>query len=267
MEDPETIFKPGYKEIPDFTGTPFEKITAEWAWKGATGKGMKVAIIDSGIDGTHPALEGCIKGGIEITEDGRNIRALDKLSGDVFGHGTACAGVIHSIAPEAEIYSVKVLGSTLRGGGSSFLAGIKWVIDNGIPIVNLSLGTTRDAFFGPLHGLADRAYFNRLVMVAASSNAPNPSFPAIFSSIIGVRAIYCENPFDFSYSDNPPVEFLARGVDVKLPWLKHRYETCTGNSFAAPHITGIIALILSKYPWLTPFMIKTILYSLAVKRK
>jgi subtilisin len=260
------IFKSGYSEIPDLSETPFAAFTPEWAWKGATGKGIKVAVIDSGIDTTHPALEGCVKKCVEVVGEGDDINIVECKSGDAFGHGTACAGIIHSIAPEAEIYSVRVLGNTLRSTGEMFIAGMKWVIEQEIPLANLSLGTTREKYFGSLHSLADRAYFNRLIMVAARSNAMLPSFPATFSSIIGVKAIYSSEPFEFYFSDTPPVEFLIRGVDVKLPWLNHQWENCTGNSFAAPHLTGIIALILSKHPYLAPFMVKSILYSIAVSR-
>jgi len=260
------MFKQGYNFIPKIQETPFEKITPQWAWGGATGKGIKAAVIDSGVDPTHPALENCVKRCVQLVPDKKRYRISECASADSFGHGTACAGAIHSIAPETEIYSIKVLGKNLRGAGEAFLTGIKWAIEQGIPLINLSLGTTRERYFSPLHSLVDRAYFDRLLIIAAHSNSPTPSFPAVFSSIIGVKAIYTEDPFEFYFSENPPVEFLVKGVDVKLPWLDHGFEMCTGNSFAAPHLTGIIALILSKHPWLSPFAVKTILYSIAVKR-
>ncbi|MCD4782765.1 MAG: S8 family serine peptidase [Candidatus Eremiobacteraeota bacterium] len=253
-------------KFPDLSGTPFEHITPQWAWGDSTGAGIKVAVIDSGIDRTHPALESSIAGGVDIRKTKNGIEHIEGDHTDAFGHGTACAGAIHMLAPEAEIYSVKVLGNTLTGGGDVFLKGIKWVIENKIPLANLSLGTTRDRYFAPLHSLIDSAYFKKLLMVAAQNNAPTPSFPAVFSSIIGVKAVDIEDPYQFYFNDYPPVEFLTKGVNVKLPWLKHGYETCTGNSFAAPFLTGIIARMLSKHPWLTPFMIKTILYSIAIQR-
>ena len=259
------MFEKGYTQFPDLNGTPFNNIDPQWAWGGATGAGVKVAVIDSGIDKTHPFLDQSVKGGVEILNSSGEIEFREGDHPDAFGHGTACAGAIHKIAPDAEIYSVKVLGRTLRGRGEAFLSGIKWVIDKGIPLVNLSLGTTKDKYFGPLHSLVDRAYFNRLIMVAAHNNSPTPSFPAVFSSIIGVKAIDIESPYKFFFSHYPPVEFLVKGENVRLPWLNHGNEVCTGNSFAAPFFTGIIALILSKHPWLTPFMVKTILYLIALK--
>lgn len=261
------MMEKGYSQFPDLKGTPFDDISPEWAWGGSTGAGVKVAVIDSGIDMDHPFLENCVKGGVEIVNSSESLQLHLKEGNhcDAFGHGTACAGAIHSIAPDAEIYSVKVLGNTLRGRGDAFLSGIRWVIENKIPLANLSLGTTRDKYFAPLHSLMDRAYFSRLVMVAAHNNSPTPSFPAVFSSIIGVKAVEEEDPMNFYFSSFPPVEFLVKGENVRLPWLDQSFETCTGNSFAAPFLTGIIALILSKHPWLTPFMLKTVLYALALK--
>lgn len=259
------MFQRGYDEFPNLTGTPFDSINPRWAWGNSTGRGIKVAVIDSGIDRDHPFLENCVKGGVEIKSLPRGIVVEEGDHEDSFGHGTACAGCIHAIAPEAEIYSVKVLGRTLRGGGDAFMAGIRWVIENNIPLANLSLGTTRHKYFSTLHSLIDRAYFNRTLIVAAQNNAPTPSFPAVFSSIIGVKAIDVEDPFSFHFSDTPPVEFLVKGENVKLPWLDGQYEVCTGNSFAAPHLTGIIARIMSKHSWVNPFIVKSILYTLAVK--
>lgn len=259
------MIEKGHSLFPDLKGTPFDEISPEWAWGGSTGAGIKVAVIDSGIEMDHPFLENCVKGGVEIVDSQGSLQIKEGNHYDAFGHGTACAGAIHSIAPDAEIFSVKVLGNTLRGRGDAFLSGIKWVIENKIPLANLSLGTTRDRYFGPLHSLMDRAYFSRLMMVAAHNNSPTPSFPAVFSSIVGVRAIDEEDPMKFYFNSFPPVEFLVKGENVGLPWLNKGFETCTGNSFAAPFLTGIIALILSKHPWLTPFMLKTALYSLALK--
>ncbi|MFP4498519.1 MAG: S8 family serine peptidase [Vulcanimicrobiota bacterium] len=247
-------------------GTPFEEITPEWAWGGATGKGIKIAVIDSGVDVTHPVLGNCVKKSVKLLRKNEEIKVVKSDFTDSFGHGTACAGVIHEIAPDAEIYSVKVLGSNLRSTGDIFISGLKWALENNVNLVNLSLGTTKSKYYSALQQLTDSAYFKKLLIVAAQNNSPTPSFPAVFSSIIGVKAIYNQDPFDFYFSANPPVEFLIKGVDVKLPWLNHSYETCTGNSFAAPHLTGIIALILSKHPWMTPFMVKSVLYSIAVKK-
>lgn len=243
-----------------------QHITPEWAWEGSTGKEVKVAVIDSGIDYTHPELRGSVRGGIEVTtSEAGQINYKTGFHQDAYGHGTACAGIIRSIAPEVELHSVKVLGDTLSGAGNVLIAGIKWAIQNGMDIANLSLGTTKEAYYPVLHKIADDAYFKNCHLIAALSNTSLISYPAIFSSLIGVKAIREDNPFNFYINPYPPVELFARGVMVRIPWLEHGYFTTSGNSFATPVITGIVALIKSKHPYLTNFQLKTVLYNLAHK--
>src|SRR5918911_1469666 len=97
-------------------------ITPDVVWKGRTGRGVRVAVVDSGIDAKHPALQDRIKGSVEAVVQGGKVSFRPSTSGDAAGHGTACAGIILSVAPEAELYSVKVLGSNASGSGDMFLA-------------------------------------------------------------------------------------------------------------------------------------------------
>jgi subtilisin len=242
---------------------PFAKITPEWAWKESTGKGVRVAIVDSGVEFDHPAVGDRVRGGVVVEYDAKakdnyRIRPDDKPM-DVSGHGTACAGIIHALAPEAEIYSVRVLGRNMGGRAIQFAAGLDWAIENNMHVVNLSLSTSLEDFFGLFHDLADQAYFKNINLVSAVNNMPEPSYPSLYSSVISVAAHEEQDPFTFYYNPNPPVEFGAPGIDVKVAWNNKEYITCTGNSFAAPHIAGITALIRAKHPELTPFQIKTVL--------
>lgn len=242
---------------------PLESISREWAWGGATGKGVKVAVIDSGVDADHPSLDGKVDGYVSI---GRSLDGLVYDTAphrDVYGHGTACAGIIRSLAPECEIYSVRVLGPALSGNGHVFAAGLRWAIDNGMNVCNLSLGTTKGEFAQTLHELADMAYFKRVALVTAANNLPQPSFPSVYASVIAVASHEVTDAFHYYFNPNPPVEFGALGIDVRVPWKDGGHITATGNSFAAPHIAGLIALLLSKHPGLTLFQIKTILKALA----
>ena len=125
---------------------PFAKITPEWAWGGSTGKKIRVAVVDSGVEYDHPALDDCVRGGVVVefdakAKDNYRIKPDDKPA-DVSGHGTACAGIIHAIAPEAEIYSVRVLGRNMGGRAIQFAAGLDWTIENDMQVVNLSLSTS-----------------------------------------------------------------------------------------------------------------------------
>ncbi|MEO5953159.1 MAG: S8 family serine peptidase, partial [Chloroflexia bacterium] len=122
---------------------PLEAITREWAWGGGTGKGVKVGIIDSGVDANHPAVGGPIQGYVSIREVGGQLIYNDERHDDLYGHGTACAAIIRSLAPECEIYSVRVLGAGLIGRGAVFAAGVRWCMEHGMHLCNLSLGTTK----------------------------------------------------------------------------------------------------------------------------
>lgn len=242
---------------------PVEALTPEWAWGGSQGEGVKVAVIDSGIDATHPDV-GPVNGYMAIHEDAdlRFVYDTDP-HGDDFGHGTACAGVIRSLAPRCELYSVKVLGGANKGKGRVFAAGIRWAIDNGMDACNLSLGTTKRDCFSIFHELVDEAYFKNVVLITAANNMPVPSFPSVYSSVVSVASHGIQDPYVFFYNPNPPVEFGALGIDVDIAWQNHTRRTMTANSYASPHMTGLVAKILGKHPGLTVFQLKTILRELA----
>ncbi len=243
---------------------PLDQITSEWAWGGSDGKGVKVAVIDSGIDADHRAVGGKVSGYVAVTDGPLGLLHDFEPHGDSYGHGRACAGIIRSLAPDCELCSVKVLGSRLTGRGTTFAAGLRWAIENGMHVCNVSMGTTRKNLFGVLDDLADRAYFRNTVLVTAANNMPNPSFPSLYSSVISVASHdEANDPHLFYYNPRPPVEFGAPGIDVRVAWADGGSITATGNSFAAPHITGIVAKILGKHPNLTLFQMKTILRALS----
>jgi subtilisin family serine protease len=240
-------------------------ITADWAWAGSRGEGVRVAVVDSGIDAGHPAV-GQVAGGVALTYDPDapdQVQAVEGPHEDLFGHGTACAGIIRSIAPEAELYSVRVLGAKLTGKGMVFAAGLRWAIANRMQVVNLSLSTGRRDYFAVFHELVDEAYFANVMLVCAVNNVTGPTYPSQYASVFSVAANQATDPYLFDYNPAPPVEFGAPGIDIEVPWLGGSTVTATGNSFAAPHIAGLVARILGKHPGLTPFQVKTVLLALA----
>ncbi len=243
-------------------------IQEDTSWERCTGRGVRVAIVDSGIDTEHPDLKGKVRESVEaVAEDGK-INFRPSTSGDQAGHGTACAGIITSIAPNAELYSVKVLGPNASGSGDMFLVGLDYAIKQKFQVINLSLGTTKRDYFGPLHDLLDRAYHAGCVVVAAANNLPYPSYPSIFSSsIVSVVKRAGADPFNFGYRYGNVIELVAPGVEVKTTWPGGGYRQLTGNSFACPYIVGIIALLMEAYPNLTPFQVKTILYAIAKRNQ
>jgi len=237
-----------------------ERVSPEWAWGGSTGAGVRVCILDSGIDAGHP-LVGGLAGAVAVSldEEGEPV-VTDDEEGDLCGHGTACAGIVRSLAPECDLFSVRVLGAGFRGSGAVLLGGLRWAIEQGFDVINMSLSTTKQQFAGVLHELADSAYFRRTVLVSSAHNMPVESYPWRFSSVISVGSHEDPDALTFYYNPNPPVEFFARGVDVEVAWLGGGSMRSTGNSFATPHIAGICALILGKHPELTPFQLKNVLY-------
>lgn len=246
---------------------PLAAISREWAWGGATGKGVRVAVIDSGVESDHPWLDKAVKGGVVVEYDGRRkegVRISDESKPrDIFGHGTACAGIIHKLAPDADIYSVRVLGKDLSGRALQFAGGLRWAIQNGMQVLNLSLSTAKQEYYGLFHEIADEAYFKNVLLVSAVNNIPAPSYPSLYSSVISVAAHEGLDPFTYYYNPEPPVEFGAPGIDVQVAWANGTYITSTGNSFAAPHIAGLATLIRGQHPELMPFQIKTVLYACA----
>jgi subtilisin len=246
---------------------PLVEITPEWAWGGSTGEGVKVAVVDTGIESDHPAVGGQVRGGVVIEWD----EALkDKLRyepvehpSDVAGHGTACAGIIHSIAPQAKLYSVRVLGTNMGGRAYQFAAGVDWAVEHDMDVVNLSLSTPKHDYFAMFHSITDEAYFKNILLVSAASNFDEPSFPSLYSSVFSVASHAGKDPFTYFYNPSPPVEFGAPGIDLRVAWKDGGYVISTGNSFAAPHIAGIVSLIRAKHPELTPFQIKSVLWACA----
>jgi subtilisin family serine protease len=243
-------------------------IQPESLWAGRTGRGVRVAVVDSGIDTEHPDLKGKVRESVEaVAEDGK-IEFRPSTSGDQAGHGTACAGIIASVAPEAELYSVKVLGPKASGSGDMFLVGLDYAIKQKFQIINLSLGTTKRDFFAPLHDLLDRAYQSGCIVVSAANNLPYPSYPSIFSSsVVSVVKRPGGDPFNFGYRYGQVIELVAPGVEVTTTWPGGGYRQLTGNSFACPYMVGIIALIKEAHPNLTPFQVKSILYTVAQRNR
>lgn len=236
-----------------------DRVSRDWAIGDATGEGIDVCILDSGVDGGHP-LVGGLASAVAVTLDGEVISIEPDELGDVCGHGTACAGIVRSLAPACRLHSVRVLGAGSTGSGELILGGLRHAIESGFDVVNLSLSTTKRSFAGLLHELADKAYFKGTVLVASAHNMPVESYPWRFSSVISVGSHEGTDSLEWYANPEPPVEFFARGIDVDVAWVGGSTLRCTGNSFAAPHIAGLSALVLSKHRGLTPFQLKSVLY-------
>lgn len=243
---------------------PLGRLDRATAFGATDGSGVRVAIIDSGVEASHPAIGGRLLRSVVVETSGHEALVVeDRTAVDVVGHGTACAGIVHAIAPGAELVSVRVLGPNNKAKGAAFATALDWVIEQGIGIANLSLSSRSDALFGVFHELADRAYFANTVLVCAANNVPGPSYPSLFAAVISVAAHDVADPAAWFYNPQPPVEFGAYGVDVDVAWRGGGRIRATGNSFAAPHLAGYAALIRARHPAASPFEVKAILAATA----
>jgi len=236
-----------------------ERVTAEWAFGGSSGRGVRVCILDSGVERGHP-LVGDVQRAVAVVAAGDGFDVVEDEEGDPCGHGTACAGIVRSLAPECELHSVRVLGAGYTGSGEVLLAGLEWAVAERFDVINMSLSTTKSKFAAALHELTDSAYFGRTIVVASAHNMPVDSYPWRFSSVVSVGSHEDSDPRLLLANPSPPVEFYARGVDVDVAWPGGGTLRCTGNSFATPHVSGLCALALAKHPRLAPFQLKSVLY-------
>ena len=235
-----------------------------WAFEDSDGSGVTVAIIDSGVERDHPAVGGRLVRSMRVDLSGEDpVVVEDPEAVDVVGHGTACAGIVHSLAPAAEIVSIRVLGPDNKGKGAAFAAGLEWAIDAGADVVNLSLSSKSDALYAAFHELADAAYFANVLLVSAANNVPGPSYPSLFAAVVSVAAHDVPDAWTWFYNPAPPVEFGAYGLDVDVAWRDGGRILATGNSFAAPHVAGLAALIRAKHPGIAPFEVKAVLAATA----
>ena len=230
-----------------------------------TGLGVKLGIVDTGIDKDHPDLMANIMGGRNFVAKGGPPWA-PKIDPDDWdddnGHGTHVAGIaaavendegVVGVAPEAYLYGVKVLDRTGSGYLSDVIAGIEWCIDpnddgdtsDRMHVINLSLGTDTD--YPELHAAVDSAWNAGIVLVAAAGNENGGPvvYPAAYEEVIAVSATDREDNLASFSSTGPEVELAAPGVDIYSTYKDGEYEALSGTSMAAPHVAGTAALIIA----------------------
>ena len=226
-----------------------KEIKADAAWKMSTGKHVKVAVLDSGIDYKHPDLRKNIKEGFNAIDH-------TKVPIDDYGHGTHVSGILGAVnnnkgivgvSPDVNIYPVKVLDETGTGTISDVADGIEWCIKNKIQIINMSFGISEDMPL--LHDSIIKAQNAGIIIVAASGNqgGEQVDYPAAYNEVISVSAID-EKDSIADFCPKGKVDFCAPGVDVYSTYPNSSYEYLSGTSMSTPFITGTIALILENHP-------------------
>tara|TARA_R110000850_G_scaffold76640_11_gene166337 strand:+ start:1316 stop:2074 length:759 start_codon:yes stop_codon:yes gene_type:complete len=225
-----------------------------------TGKGVRIGILDSGVASDLPELGGRVVGNFEVVELRPRVAKVISLAKgeDVIEHGTACAYIIHQHAPDAELYSIRVIGKTHSATSHKLLTALEFAVGQGWDILNLSLGT--ESNYESLARIADRAYYEKMLWIAAKDNKRNKvGYPAGLSSVVGVDMDYFEKPSQFRFYPGKTTEVEASGVYVDAPRPGGGWQQFTGTSFACPQVTGIAARLRQHFPDLTPFQLKAAL--------
>ncbi|KYF72662.1 S8 family peptidase [Sorangium cellulosum] len=238
------------------------------------GAGVRVALIDSGVDASHPALRAAALRHVALIRRGAVHEVEPCAPGDVSGHGTACAGIVHRMARGAEITSVRALGEDGRCSRDGLIAALRFCVRERFSVVNLSLGIDipKGAPLRPgdhrslveLYEVADAAYTAEVVLVAAGPNtAAFRTYPGCFKSLIGVGRGPFRDPEALRSELTLDHEILAPGDEVLAPALGGGERRWTGTSFAAPHVTAHVARIRAARPELSIEAVKAALHALA----
>jgi subtilisin family serine protease len=201
---------------------------------GRTGKGVRVAVIDSGVHAAHPHIGG-VAGGVTIGQEGD-----EKNYVDVIGHGTAVMAAIKEKAPDAEYFAVRVFYSSLRTTVDLLLRAIEWSMANRIAVINLSLGTTNPAHRERFISVITRALEKGLILVSARDADGTPALPGSLPGVIGVSLDWdCPRELYYCQATNDGLALTASGYPRSLPGVPPA-RNLHGISFAVANATGFV---------------------------
>lgn len=240
---------------------PLQRVLLDELWQDTRGKGIRVAVIDTGVDDTNPQLRHAVdaSAGIDYTEGGGSDGTVDEV-----GHGTKVAGIIAArprggtgfvgLAPEATVIPIRQNDGRRGGKDSTMAAGIDHAIAEGAQVINISQDTTRPlADDSPLGRAVARAIAGDVVVVAAAGNdgmdgRRRSTYPAAFDGVLAVAASDRNNERAPFSQAGEFVGIAAPGVDIVSTVPGDGQCTDNGTSFAAPYVTGVVALMRAKYP-------------------
>ncbi len=237
----------------------------EWIREG-DGGAIKIAILDSGVETTHPRLEGIqLVDDIAIVDDGLRIKVEDGRGKDLYGHGSAVADLIRRVAPKAQLGSIRVLSERLNSRSAIIREGVRQALDRGYEILNCSLGCRgEERFVLQYKAWVDEAYLKGRHVVAACNNQNylTPEWPSHFSTVISVNMARTDDEY-FFFREGNLVEFAAMGEEVEVAWMGGARKVVTGTSYAAPRVSAWLARLLSKSGPLSPLVAKAAMQRVA----
>lgn len=237
------------------------------AMRSGRGEGVRIAVLDSGVEWDHADLQGVkVADDLCIEEVDGVLEARPGNREDVFGHGTAVASILHEVAPEAEIGSFRVLDVRNQSQSEMICFGARLALERGYHILNCSFGARLKSQVLMFKDWVDDAYLGGIHVVAACNNDDfrKPEWPGDFVSVITVNML--DTPQRDMIFRNPPgtlVEFAALGVNVGVPWKGGIRREATGSSFAAPRAAGLLARMISVFPKIAPLQAKSLLQQIA----
>lgn len=237
-------------------------IRAPLAWKKTRGERIRIGVIDTGADYTHPDLRHCLSRGVNILN-----RYLPP--NDDNGHGTHIAGTISAftrgrgmigVAPLAFIHPVKAFDQLGSAFVSDIIGGIEWCIENDMDIINMSFGMK--TYSKALEAAIRAAHQSGIIVVASSGNEGKRGtidYPARLPQVIAVGATTRHGRIAPFSNAGKQIDIYAPGEKIYSTWVRGRYNELSGTSMATSHVSGVVALMLSRNPTLSMQQVKTLL--------
>jgi subtilisin family serine protease len=255
MQDWLSLDKTPAPASPEASGWPFpggsqktpwgvQRVQAQKAWSVTRGAGVKLAVIDTGVDFDHPELK--VAGGFNAIDNAVSFK-------DDHGHGTHVSGTIAAldnakgvvgVAPDVTLYGVKVLSASGRGTFAQVIAGMQWCVENGIDVANMSLGGS--AGEPALAEAVTAVTAAGVTIVAAAGNSGGSvGYPAAYPEVIAISASTSGDGLANFSSRGPQVDFIAPGLNIPSLFKGGGYKTLSGTSMACPHMAGLAALAVA----------------------
>jgi subtilisin family serine protease len=219
-------------------------------WTATRGQGVRVAVLDTGIDAAHPDLASAI-------DDAKDFTSSRSGVADRVGHGTHVAGIIGArrndrgvvgVAPECRLLIAKVLGDDGSGDSDRVAAGIDWACEQGADILSLSLGSPEAS--ESMRAAVERSVQRERFVICAAGNSGRPKsvdFPARWPDAIAVGAVDRDGRVTSFSSRGDEVDISAPGQDVLSTYPNGQYAKLSGTSMAAPFVSGVAALLMAKH--------------------
>ncbi|RKD24612.1 hypothetical protein BEP19_09565 [Ammoniphilus oxalaticus] len=237
------------------------RLQAPQVWTTSEGAGVKVGVIDTGINAHHPDLNGNVKGGV-------NTFNSTSPFVDDNGHGTHVAGTIAALnnsfgvvgmAPRAELYALKCFAPEGTADLVDIAQAIDWAIHHQVRVLNMSFGSAESS--PVLHRAIKAALQAGIIMVASAGNSSATlDYPARYPEALAIGALDSQNRVASFSNYGKTLNYVAPGVDILSTWpVPPGYNTLSGTSMSAPHISGLCALLLAQNPELTPLQIKRLM--------